>query len=94
MEESTDAVFTLNCTTAGSLATNVTWTKDGETVAANDTFEVLQILQDGVAAMYSNLLRVYTEPLDVVGVYTCSVDNSVGEPATQMLTIQGQLACV
>jgi hypothetical protein len=70
----------------------VTWLKDGEDIAANDTFEVIQILQGGVAATYSNLLRVYTEPSDVVGVYTCSVDNSVSEPATQMLTIQGQLA--
>lgn len=94
MEESAGAVFTLNCTSAGSPATNVIWTKDGEAVAANDTFEVVQILQDGVAATYSNLLRVYTQPSDVVGVYTCSVNNSVSEPATQMLTIQGQLAVI
>ena len=67
----------------------MTWTKDGEAVAANDTFEVIQILQDGVTATYSNLLKVYSEPSDVVGVYTCSVDNLVSEPAMQMLTIQG-----
>ena len=65
------------------------WTKDGEAVAANDTFEVIQILQDGATATYSNLLKVYSEPSDVVGVYTCSVDNLVSEPAMQILTIQG-----
>lgn len=83
-------MFTLDCTSVGSPATNVTWTKDGEIVVVNDTFEVIQILQDGVSAMYSNLLKVYSEPSDVMGIYTCSVDNSVSEPAVQMLTIQGQ----
>ena len=67
----------------------MTWTKDGEAVAVNDTFEVIQILQDGVTATYSNLLKVHSEPSDVVGVYTCSVDNLVSESAMQMLTIQG-----
>lgn len=81
-------MFTLNCTSVGSPATNVTWTKDGE-IVVNDTFEVIQILQDGVTAMYSNLLKVYSEPSDVIGVYTCSVDNSVSEPAVQIHTIQG-----
>lgn len=84
-------MFTLNCTSVGSPATNVTWTKDGEALAANDAFEVIQILQDRFTATYSNLLRVYSEPADVVGVYTCSVDNLVSEPAMQILTIQGQL---
>ena len=65
--------------------------KDGEVVAINDTFEVIQILQDGVMAIYNNLLKVYSEPSDITGVYTCSVDNLVSEPAVQVHAIQGQL---
>ena len=91
MKESTDTTFTLNCSSVGSPATNVTWTKDGEVVIINDTFEATQILHDGVMAIYSNLLKVYSEPSDVIGVYTCSIENLVSEPAVQILAFQGQV---
>ena len=65
--------------------------KDGEVIASNETFETSQYLQDGVQAEYNNYLTVYLEPAEVVGVYTCSVDNTVSEPAVQTLTIQGQM---
>ena len=55
----------------------------------NDTFEVIQILQDGVMAVYNNLLRVYSELSDVIGNYTCVVENLVSEPDEQTLPIQG-----
>ena len=90
LEESVATNFTLNCTTVGSPASNATWMKDGEVIASNDTFETSQYLQDGVMAEYSNFLTVYLEPAEIIGAYTCSVDNTVSEPAVQTLTIQGQ----
>ena len=69
----------------------MTWMKDDEVITINDTFEVIQRLQDGVTATYDNLLKVYSEPSEVIGTYTCSVDNSVSTPAVQTLAFQGQL---
>ena len=89
LEESVGSSFTLNCTSAGSPASNVTWMKDGEIIYINDTFEVVQILQDGVMAVYNNFLKVYLEPSDVIGNYTCVVENLVSEPDEQTLPIQG-----
>lgn len=63
--------------------------KDGEIILVNDTFEVIQIVQDGVAAVYNNLLKVYLEPSQVVGTYSCSVENSASEASEQTLDIQG-----
>ena len=92
LEERSDAEFTLNCASVGSPATNVTWIKDDDVITSNDTFEVFQYLQDSLLARYDNLLKVYLEPSEVVGTYTCSVDNSVSVPAVQTLAIQGQLS--
>lgn len=89
LEESIGTTFTLNCISAGSPASNVTWMKDGDVIAVNNTFEMVQILQDGVTAEYNNLLKVYLEPSDVLGNYTCVVENSVSEPAIQSLPVEG-----
>ena len=65
--------------------------KDGEKIYINDTFEVVQILQDGVMAVYNNLLKVYLEASDIIGNYTCVVENLVSEPEAQTLPVQGTL---
>lgn len=88
--ESTETVFTLRCTSTGSPPTNLTWTKDGEVVTADENFEVTQILRSGVISSYDNLLKINSEPSEVVGTYTCTVDNSISEPIEQILVIEGK----
>ena len=70
--------FTLNCTSSGSPATTVTWTKDGVVLRASGTYQMTQVLQDGVTATYSNLLVVRAGPYAVIGDYSCEVSNSIG----------------
>ena len=91
LEESVSTAFTLNCTSVGSPASNVTWMKDGEILADNDTFKMTQYLRDGVTAEYNNLLEAYLDPTEVIGTYTCSVDNLASEPVEQTVTLQGDM---
>lgn len=67
----------------------MTWMKDGEIIYNGGTYEVVQILQDGEMAVYNNLLKVYLEPSNVIGNYTCMVENLVSEPDERALPIQG-----
>ena len=90
LEEVSAAVFTLNCSSSGSPPTNVTWIKDGETVALNETFTTIQYLRDGTTARYDSILMISLQPSEVIGVYVCSVDNSVSATAEQTLTLQGE----
>ena len=84
------AAFTLNCSSSGSPPTNVTWVKDGERLEANGTFATTQYLRDGVTSRYDSLLAVSLPPSQVVGTYTCSVENSVSAASEETLSIQGQ----
>lgn len=70
---------------------NVTWTKDGEVLTMNETFTTTQYLINGMTARYDSIVMISLPPLDVVGTYTCSIDNSVTTvPSEQTLSLQGQ----
>ena len=84
------STFTLNCSSTGSPATAVTWTMDGETLSNNITYQMIQMLRDATTATYDNLLTVNVQPQDGIGTYTCSVENSISEPAQQTLTLEGK----
>jgi len=74
--------FTLTCTSTGGPATNVTWTRDNETVSGGMT-----VLDDPVTAQYTHTLTV-TERLG--GQYQCTVSNNKPSTATADLTVQGE----
>ena len=90
LQVSPTAAFTLNCSSSGSPPTNVTWIKDGERLEANETFVATQYLRDGVTSRYDSLLAVSLPLSQVVGTYTCSVDNSISTASEETLSIQGQ----
>ncbi len=82
--------FTVNCTSTGSPATSVLWTKDGQLISAEEgVYDETQVLFDATTATYFNLLTVYAEPEDILGQYTCSVNNSIGIAATESITFEG-----
>ena len=90
-QENSAAVFSVNCSSSGSPPTNVTWMKDGEIVTYSDNFTTNQYLRDGVMAVYDNILMSsLLQPSQVIGTYTCSIDNLVSPPSETTLTIQGQ----
>ena len=89
LQEASTTVFTLNCSSSGSPPTNVVWTKDGEVVSMNETFSAIQYLRDGVTARYDSVLMISMQPSEVIGRYTCSVDNMISVPSEQTLTLQG-----
>lgn len=81
--------FTLNCTSTGSPATTVVWTKDSQVLSRVEDFVATQILRDGVNATYDNLLTIHSGPTNLTGVYDCTVINSVGS-STRTTSILGK----
>lgn len=90
LDESSGMVFTLNCTSTGSPPTNVTWIKDDEVITDDDSYEVIQTLRDGVTTTYDNILKVHLSLSDIIGTYTCMIDNSVSTPIEQTIRIGGK----
>ena len=83
---SNNSLFTLECTSTGSPATTVIWTKDGNLLSTDLTY---QILRDGVAATYDNYIEIDADLSNLPGAYSCSVLNSAGLSNAAAVTIQG-----
>ena len=79
--------FTLECTSTGSPATTVIWTKGGNLLSTDLTY---QILRDGVAATYDSYIEIDADLSDLPGTYSCSVLNSAGLSNAATMTIQGK----
>ena len=81
--------FTLNCTSIGSPASVVMWSKDGTLLHITDSYQTTQIMVDGSSATYYNLLTVNSEPQDLLGTYGCSVLNTIGVSNVETISIEG-----
>lgn len=68
----------------------MTWVKDGEVITDEDSYEITQILKDGATATYDNILKVHLHLSELIGTYTCMIDNSVSTPVERTLTIRGK----
>ena len=88
LDSSNSSELMLNCTSTGSPATSVTWSKDG--VVLSDSVEY-KILRDGSTATYNNLLSTEAGIDELLGTYACSVLNSGGQSNVESLNIQGML---
>ena len=80
--------FTLKCVSLGSPATNVHWKKDDQFITESDTYQITQILHDGVTSTYYNLLTVNSGPYALIGDYSCEVSNSLGSAAIN-ISVEG-----
>ena len=81
--------FTLNCTSTGSPASAVMWSKDGTLLHITDSYQTTQIMADGGSATYYNLLTVNSEPQDLLGTYGCSVLNTIGVSNVATISVEG-----
>ena len=71
---------TLNCTSTGGPATNVTWRKDGAVITPNATYQQTQMIVDTVRGIYQNTLTIAQSVAehDLYVLFSCTVENSRG----------------
>ena len=73
--------FTLTCNSTSGPATNVTWTRDSETVSGG-----LTVLDDPVTAQYTHTLTVTGRQ---GGQYQCNVSNDKPSQSSASFTVEG-----
>ena len=74
---------TLNCTTTGSPATTVTWTRDGQPLTIDGhTYNMVQRVTNRAAATYDNVLIVSGPVLG--STFTCTVRNMLGSDTSSI----------
>ena len=82
-----DQSRTLNCTSTGGPATNVTWSRDGVVIALNTTHQQTKRVVDPVNGTYQTVLTI--DPSvgwsDIVGTYNCTVQNDRGESSETVI---------
>ena len=80
---------TLTCTSTDSPATNVTWTKDGDTLTVDwTTYSMTQTVTDRSASTYENVLTLPATG-DISGTYVCQVENALGDSTTVTADVTG-----
>ena len=76
-EIDSDSALTLNCSSSGSPAATVVWTKNS-VVLSDGNYSLTQILRDGTTAAYDNLIAANATPTELVGLYSCVVHDTLG----------------
>ena len=76
--------FTLTCISTGGPATNVTWTRDSDTV----TEGAETVLDNRTTAEYTHTLTVTGR---LGGLYTCNVSNDKPSEDSAELDVQGEV---
>ena len=84
--------FTLTCISTGGPATNVTWTRNNETVSRgmtvlDDTVTAMTVLDDKEAATYTHTLTVTGK---LGGQYKCTVSNNKPSENSESFTVRGK----
>ena len=82
-------MLALTCTSTDSLATTVTWTKDGDTLTVDGiTYSMTQTVTDRRTSTYENVLNISSDATSIVGDYTCTVSNALGSDSMDF-TVRG-----
>ena len=84
-----DQSSTLTCTSTGGPATSVTWRRNGVVIAINDTYQQTKKLVDPVNGTYQTVLNIDPSVGQIVGTYTCTVENIRGE-SSETLVVPGE----
>ncbi len=81
--------LSLTCVSNGGPASEVVWTKDGDTVST-DPYTLTQTISYSPTTSYENVLTA-SSIADLVGNFTCTVSNIRGASNTETLQIAGEL---
>ena len=74
-----NSIFSLTCTSTGSPATTVTWSRNGILLpTTSTTYSMTTDLVNGESSLYENTLQVQGAPDSVTGEYSCSISNVLG----------------
>lgn len=79
---------TIFCISVGGPVTTVVWTKNGKVLPA-DLHQQKTILNTTTAEYKCNLLLGQKEPVDIIGDYSCTINNSRGD-STRSIFLQGK----
>ena len=74
-ETNNDTEVVFNCSSSGSPATNVVWSRNGELIDEDNQHQMEQILRNRQMVVYDNLLKISANLIDS-GTYRCRVNNS------------------
>ena len=89
--ESSASSSTLTCTSTGSPATTVLWTRNGQPVSIDETtYKLTQTVTDRAASTYENVLTI-NQPLNNIhgSNFTCTVSNTLGSNTSNSLQVTG-----
>ena len=83
---------TLNCTSSGGPATNVTWRKDNVIIPlTSSTYQLSQRVADEATSTYHNLLSITSSNIeDHSGSFSCTVENNRGSSENYLLDINSE----
>ena len=83
---------TLNCTSSGGPATNVTWRKDNVIIPlTSSTYQQSQRVADEVTSTYHNLLSITSSNIeDHSGSFSCTIENNRGNSENYLQDINSE----
>ena len=78
--QSSASSSTLTCTSTGSPATTVSWTRNGQPVTIDgNTYQLTQTVTDRAASTYENVLTINQPRASILGsTFNCTVTNTLG----------------
>ncbi len=80
--------LSLTCVSNGGPASEVVWTKDGDTVST-DNYTLTQTVSSTFPITYENVLTA-SNIADLVGTFTCTVSNIRGASNTAVVILNGE----
>ena len=89
--ESSLSLTTLKCTTTGSPATTVTWTRNERPLTIDgNTYRLTQTVTNRAAATYENVLTITEQHSSIVGAtFACRVRNTLGSRISNDVQVPG-----
>ena len=73
-----NTLATFDCYSYAGPVPDVTWWKNGVVISLNETYQQSKVLLNATFGIYRITLNVTAEPAEIVGIYSCSVNNSRG----------------
>ena len=89
--------YTVTCNSTGSPATKVIWTFNGKQMSSKSEtglYKTSKKLVDRHTSSYVNTITIDGSLEDVVGVYSCRVENELGSSNVTTKEIKGEFLAV
>ena len=93
ISESSNSSSTLTCTSTGSPATNVSWTRNRQPLIVDgNTYKMSQTVTNRASSTYENVLIIDQPLATIIGsTFTCTVENMFGFDTSDSINITGTI---